>query len=152
MLVAGRTEETLDALVGCFFNIVLLRTDTSGDPDPVELLQRIRAGNLDALDNQDVAFADVVEALGDTPVLRPQVMIVHHEQARLGHLDALGGFMPVPVGVPDSDLTLSFYEPIGGGPVHAYFSFSSDVLDAEEVRGWASELSALVTAWVEGVR
>ncbi|MGW5145710.1 amino acid adenylation domain-containing protein [Rhodococcus koreensis] len=151
-LVAGRTEETLDALVGCFFNIVLLRTDTSGDPDPVELLQRIRAANLDALDNQDVAFADVVEALGDTPVLRPQVMIVHHEQARLGHLDALGGFMPVPVGVPDSDLTLSFYEPIGGGPVHAYFSFSSDVLDAEEVRGWASELSALVTAWADGAR
>ncbi|TQC50217.1 amino acid adenylation domain-containing protein [Rhodococcus sp. WS4] len=151
-LVAGRTEEALDALVGCFFNIVLLRTDTSGDPDPVELLRRIRTANLDALDNQDVAFADVVEAVGDTSVLRPQVMLVHHEQARLGHLEALGGLMPVPVGVPDSDLTLSFHEPIGDGPVHAYFSFSSDVLDAEKVRGWASELSALVTAWADGSR
>ncbi|PBC54245.1 non-ribosomal peptide synthetase [Rhodococcus sp. ACPA1] len=151
-LVAGRTEEALDALVGCFFNIVLLRTDTSGDPDPVELLRRIRTANLDALDNQDVAFADVVEAVGETPVLRPQIMLVHHEQARLGHLDALGGVMPVPVGVPDSDLTLSFYEPIGDGPVHAYFSFSSDVLDAETVRGWASELSSLVTVWAEGSR
>ncbi|MFC9552147.1 amino acid adenylation domain-containing protein [Rhodococcus sp. NPDC056960] len=151
-LVAGRTEEVLDALVGCFFNIVLLRTDTSGDPDPVELLRRIRAANLDALDHQDVPFADVAEALGETSVLRPQIMLVHHEQARLGHLDALGGLMPVPVGVPDSDLTLSFYEPIGDGPVHAYFSFASDVLDAETVRGWASELSALVTAWAEGAR
>ncbi|WP_072687015.1 non-ribosomal peptide synthetase [Rhodococcus marinonascens] len=152
-LVAGRSEEALDTLVGCFLNIVLLRTDTSGDPDPVELLQRIRRSNLDALDNQDVAFADVVDAIGDvSPVLRPQVMLIHHEQARLGHLDALGALIPVPVGVPESDLTLSFYEPVGDGPVHAYFSFSSEVLDVETVRCWASELSALIAAWAGGPR
>ncbi|MFZ2177905.1 MAG: amino acid adenylation domain-containing protein, partial [Rhodococcus sp. (in: high G+C Gram-positive bacteria)] len=152
-LVAGRSETALDHLVGCFFNIVLLRTDTSGDPDPAELLRRVRRSNLAALDHQDVAFADVVEALngsgGTTAVLRPQIMLVHHEQARLGHVDAVGGLMPVPVGVPDADLTLSFFEPIGDGPVHAYFSFASDVLDAATVRGWAGELTALVATWWE---
>ncbi|AOW95020.1 non-ribosomal peptide synthetase [Rhodococcus sp. WMMA185] len=152
-LVAGRSEQALDALIGCFFNIVLLRTDTSGDPDPVELLQRIRRSNLDALDNQDVAFADVVDAVGDgSAVLRPQVMLVHHEQARLDHLDALGALMPVPVGVPDVDLTLSFYEPIDDGPVHAYFSFSSEVLDVETVRCWASEMSSLAAQWTGNIR
>lgn len=147
-LVAGRTEESLHGLIGCFFNLVLLRTDTSGEPDLVELLRRIRETNLDALDHQDVAFADVVDLLDESsPVSAPQIMIVHHEQARLGHLEALDGFLPVPVGVPDADLTLSFYEPIGEGPVHAYFSFSSAVLDGARVREWATELSELVTEW-----
>ncbi|MEU2000866.1 amino acid adenylation domain-containing protein [Rhodococcus sp. NPDC019627] len=148
-LVAGRPEEALDHLIGCFFNIVVLRTDTSGEPDFTELLRRIRANNLDALDNQDIAFAEVVEALGegDARVMRPQIMLVHHEQARLSHLGALDGLMPVPVGVPDADLTLSFYEPVGEGAVHAYFSFSSAVLEFDTVAMWAAELTALVANW-----
>jgi amino acid adenylation domain-containing protein len=148
-LVAGRQEEALDHLIGCFFNIVVLRTDTSGEPDFTELLRRIRANNLDALDNQDIAFAEVVDALGegDARVMRPQIMLVHHEQARLSHLGALDGLMPVPVGVPDADLTLSFYEPVGEGAVHAYFSFSSAVLEFDTVARWAAELTALVANW-----
>jgi hypothetical protein len=79
--------------------------------------------------------------------MRPQIMLVHHEQARLSHLGALDGLMPVPVGVPDADLTLSFYEPVGEGAVHAYFSFSSAVLEFDTVARWAAELTALVANW-----
>lgn len=150
-LVAGRTEDALAPMIGCFFNVVVMRTDTSGAPDFEELLARIRASNLEALDHQDVGFADVAAELDGVGGRGPQVMLVHHEQARFDALEGvLDGFLPVPVGLPAAELTLSFYEPVGSGPVHAYFEFSTGALDRDAVVGWARELSSLLTSVVNG--
>ncbi|WP_430330886.1 amino acid adenylation domain-containing protein [Rhodococcus sp. ACT016] len=150
-LVAGRTEDGLAPMIGCFFNVVVMRTDTSGSPEFEELLARIRVSNLEAFDHQDVGFADVAAELdGEAVGVRyPQVMLVHHEQARFDALEGvLDGFLPVPVGMPSAELTLSFYEPVGPGPVHAHFEFSTGALDRDAVVGWARELSSLLASVV----
>ncbi|MFE3290101.1 amino acid adenylation domain-containing protein [Rhodococcus sp. NPDC059234] len=145
-LVAGRPEEALSGLIGCFFGTVVLRTDTSGDPTFAELLARVRESNLSALDHQDVGFDEVASDLGGD-VLRPQVTIVHHEQARLDVVDGVfGGLLPVPVGAPVSDLTLSFYEPVGPGPVHAVLGYRADALEQDRVRALADRLHAVLVA------
>ncbi|MFD7325292.1 amino acid adenylation domain-containing protein [Streptomyces sp. NPDC059875] len=143
-MVAGRTDDQLADLVGCFFNTVVLRTDTAGDPTFAELLSRVRETTLSALDRQDVPFEEVVRATG-LPPEGPQVMVIHHEQADLEQLEGgIGSLDAVPTGSTRAQLTLSFYEPQGDGPVHCGLIHATDLFGAAKARRLADELQRLL--------
>ncbi|MBD6620278.1 amino acid adenylation domain-containing protein [Komarekiella sp. 'clone 1'] len=61
--IANRNRSEIESLIGFFVNILVLRTDASGNPSFWELLQRVRQVALNAYSHQDVPFEQVVEAL-----------------------------------------------------------------------------------------
>lgn len=77
--VAGRSETALDDVIGLITNTLVLRTDTSDDPDFRELLARTRRFDLAALDHQDLPFDLLVDDLNPArhPARHPlfQVML-----------------------------------------------------------------------------
>ncbi|MGW6727522.1 non-ribosomal peptide synthase/polyketide synthase [Nocardia sp. NPDC055029] len=61
--VAGRGHRELDDIVGMFVNTLVLRANVPSDVRFSELLDEIRAGDLDAFDRADVPFESLVDAL-----------------------------------------------------------------------------------------
>lgn len=61
--VANRNRGEIEALIGFFVNLVVLRTDISGYPTFRELLQRVRKVTLEAYNHQDLPFDKLVEEL-----------------------------------------------------------------------------------------
>jgi|GEM_PF-597043 len=61
--VANRNSQEFEEVIGLFINILVMRTDLSGDPSFVDLLQRVRQTVLGAQEHQELPFDRLVEAL-----------------------------------------------------------------------------------------
>ncbi|WP_251094776.1 amino acid adenylation domain-containing protein [Streptomyces sp. Caat 7-52] len=68
-VAARASDNDVEDVVGFFVNLLVLRTDASGDPTAAGLLARVRDTDLAAFAHQDVPFEQVVGALN--PARRP---------------------------------------------------------------------------------
>ncbi|MFG1610399.1 amino acid adenylation domain-containing protein [Actinoplanes sp. NPDC049265] len=111
-VVAGRSAESSDALVGFFVNTVVLRTDLSGRPGPEQLLTRVRDADLTAFEHQDVPFEVLVDALrpepapGRNPLFQVALVFEHADDTSLRLPDVRVTPLPQAHDVAKFDLTV----------------------------------------------
>jgi amino acid adenylation domain-containing protein/non-ribosomal peptide synthase protein (TIGR01720 family) len=62
--VAGRQQQEIEGLIGCFMNTLPLRSKLDGQMNSQELLRQVKQTTLNAYEHQDLPFEKIVEALG----------------------------------------------------------------------------------------
>jgi len=154
--IAGRTHRGLEAVVGFFVNILVLRTDLSGSPDFVELLQRVKEVTLGAYANQDVPFEKVVEALQPVRDLSRQslfqVGLVFDNFPRES-LEWPGlKVQPMPGEQQSAKFDLCFVLQEGAAGLEGHVEYASDLFDRVTIERWVEYLVRLLQGAVERPR
>ncbi|MFT4044140.1 MAG: amino acid adenylation domain-containing protein, partial [Gordonia sp. (in: high G+C Gram-positive bacteria)] len=151
--VANRTHPALEAVIGMFTNTVVLRTRFDGDPHVTEMVARVKAEDLRALDHQLLPFAEIVETLdperriGRNPLF--QTLIQYRgpvPDPDFAGLDAR--IDPVAPGGAKFDLTVEFLEHADGPAISGRIEFARDVFDTRTVERLAGVLTATIGAMV----
>ncbi|WP_370422148.1 amino acid adenylation domain-containing protein [Streptomyces sp. QH1-20] len=155
-VIAGRTDEALDDLVGFFINTLVLRTDLSGDPTFRELVERVKETDLAAYANQDVPFERLVEEINPVRSMARhplfQVMLAFQNNST-ERTDIPGARMlPHPVGLDVAKFDLSFdlgerFAPDGSpAGIEGGIHFATGLFDASTVEALAARLERLLDA------
>jgi amino acid adenylation domain-containing protein len=154
--VAGRGDEMLDEVVGMFVGTVALRTRIDGAASFVDVVDRVRDGDLAAFHHAELPFERVVDALarvGSTshhPIF--QIMLSYQNIERPVARVAGIGFEPLDVdpGTSQYDLHLVVseeFESDGSATgMPAALTFATDVFDARTARAWTDTFPMLLRA------
>jgi amino acid adenylation domain-containing protein len=143
---AGRNRAETEKLIGFFLNTVVLRTDVSGNPSFLELLQRVRQVTLEALSNDDVPFEHVVKELQPKRDLsrNPLFQVLFSLEPPLPALDSSWKLtqMDVETGAAKFDLYLELDERPEG--IIGRFTYSTDLFDAPTISRMAEHWQKLL--------
>ncbi|MGW9565919.1 amino acid adenylation domain-containing protein [Prescottella equi] len=147
---AGRPTAELDQLVGFFVNLVVLRTDLSGDPTLTELVGRVRSDDLEAYAHQDLPFDRLVEAVNperSAPRHPLFQVLVQHRMPPV--VDEFAEFAPSVVtldtGAAMFDLTVDVVEVPGDG-LRVRIEYAQDLFDAATAEALVDRVVRALTA------
>ncbi|MFJ9363939.1 condensation domain-containing protein [Nocardia sp. NPDC101769] len=164
----GRTRRELEGLIGFFNSTVALRANLSGPATLGDLLERVRGIVLGALENQEIPFERVVNALDDqrdmsrTPIF--DVLYVHQDLTGAGSVNPLGGgateffdsehtihnaFGGLPPGTAKFDLSLITYDRSDDLDMLACFEYSTELFTQRTAAGLAAAYLEILTEVVE---
>ena len=136
-VLAGRTYRETEGLIGFFVNTLALRTDLSGEPTFVELLQRVKEVCLGAYAHQDMPFEKLVEELqperdlSRSPLFQVAFGLQNVPQtaARLGELE----LQPVSVESESVRYDLTLWLTEGKESLGLWWSYRDELFSAERI-------------------
>lgn len=163
--ISGRGRSEFKEVVGCFFNVVVLRANLSGGPTFKSFLQATRSTVLRALDHQDYPSHLLAERLradhGSSRLPLFQVTLTLQKPHRLqedfsrvvsdelAEVD-LGGlvlkFFPLERKYARSDLELELIE--ANGSISALLQYNADLFDADWIARLAGHYETLLKSIV----
>ncbi|MHC5933218.1 non-ribosomal peptide synthetase [Nostoc sp.] len=151
--VANRNQAEIESLIGFFVNLLVLRTDLSGNPTFEELLKRVRSITLGAYAHQDLPFDQLVKALqpernlSNTPPLF-QVLFVF-QNAPMPPLELPGltlSLLEVENKIARFDLALFITETEQG--ILGKWQYNSDLFDATTITRMTENFQTLLNSIV----
>ena len=151
--IAGRTRTELEGLIGVFVNMLVLRTDLSGDPSFLELLERVRGVTLGAFSNQDVPFEKLVEELqperdtSRTPLF--QAMLVLQNAPSPSSRTPTLEFERVFIDIETAKFDLTFFVREREDGLCVAIEYSTELFDESTVARMAEQLRTLLEGIVE---
>jgi non-ribosomal peptide synthetase component F len=135
--VANRPRVETEELIGCFVNMLVLRTDLSGSPTFRQLLKRVREVTLGAYGHQQAPFDKVVEAVQPardvsyTPLFQVAFGVDNAPKQKLELAGLSQSALPFDYEAVRFDLTLWVVERADG--LRVYWTYSTDLFEAATI-------------------
>ncbi len=148
--IANRTRPELESLIGYITNTNVLRTDLSGNPSFMELVQRVKRVALDAYLYQDMPFEELVaelrqdEDLSRTPLYQVAFILQNTPEARLQLHDARVTPMKISNGTSKFDLSLCINTK--NGYLSGFWEYCTDLFERATVDRLATNYQTLLAA------
>jgi iturin family lipopeptide synthetase A len=144
--ITYRKQVETEPLIGMFVNMLAFRCKLEGKPSFRQLLQRVRTTALEAYENSDIPFQELVRVLNPDPrSARPpffQVMFGFDSDMT----EQPDNLLPIDTkpGMARFDLTLELREHVDG--ILGSFEYSTDLFDQPTVARLADDLVAVLEA------
>ncbi|WNG57427.1 amino acid adenylation domain-containing protein [Archangium gephyra] len=150
--VANRTRAAMEKLIGCFINVLAVRTDLSGSPGFLELLGRVRTGLLGAYAHQDIPFERLVAELkpprdlSRTPIFQVMFDLKNFDRSALALEGLELDLVEIDRGSAKYDLTLGMKE--GPEGLVGHWEYNTALFDAATIARMAGHLRSLLEVLV----
>jgi len=133
---ANRNRNELNNIIGYFVNLLVLRSDLSGNPTFQELLGRLKHVVSGANAYQDLPIQQLIPCLGETQVsLSPILFALQNTpQQSLQLSNVTVTRLDIDNGTADFDIFLSLTE--DAGVLKGVFKYNADVLDDATIQQW----------------
>jgi amino acid adenylation domain-containing protein len=148
----GRVDPDAEDVVGLFVNMVVLRSDVSGDPSFAELLERTMEANFDLYEHQEVPFHLIVDRVqpvrvpGRNPLFQVSMQLLG--DANSGGAIDLPGITAEPISLASTgsrfDMAIDFVE--SGDSLRAVVEYSTDLFDQWRIEALLDHIGTVVTA------
>ncbi len=148
--VNGRDRASLEGVIGCFLELLVLRTSLSGDPSFRELLARTRTTSLEAFAHRDVPFERIVETVlssrdrSRSPLFQVLFVLLPEPGAELALPGLDARRVELDPGATAYDLTLSLAR--GAKGLEGWIEYATDLYDAATVTRMAERLLVVLDA------
>ncbi|MFJ6811682.1 condensation domain-containing protein, partial [Streptomyces anulatus] len=156
--IAGRTDDRLEDLVGLFVNMLVLRTDTAGDPTLSDLLTQVRETSLAAYSHQHMPFEYLVERLnphrsaGHHPLVQILFGLQNTAEQNISLPGVTASGASVDTGVSRVDLSINIVEAAApdGGPagLTGVVEFSTDLYERSTIEAFAARWTRVLETMV----
>ncbi|CDY78875.1 Siderophore biosynthesis non-ribosomal peptide synthetase modules @ Bacillibactin synthetase component F [Caballeronia glathei] len=148
--IAGRTDSAVDDLVGFFVNMIVLRSDVSGNPTVAELIGRVRERCLAAYAHQDLPFERLVEIMNPArtqshhPLVQVTLALQNNAAADMTLAGLTGSEYAVATDTAKFDLTVELTEDAAG--IAGVLEYATDLFDRESIERIATQFARVLAA------